>query len=588
MSNPSRRRRGSVGGCSSLPSAPDVRIWSADDERWRRASLVAALATVGLLLVFFHHRFWWPPDEGVFAHVAESLLDGKVLNRDVLEDHPGAIHFVHAAALGAFGRDLVSLRYPLALVSLALAAMIFRMTLPGGALAAFACSVGAIALGLLQFLNPQTHWYCLAIAAGIALLSTARSAGRELALGVLLGMCLQFRQLTAVFVAGAVLIWCLEGDENRARGADGLVARLVLGISSLGFAAYVGLQRPGLGLLLLGLWPPLLLAVAALRGGCPNRRTFAVLGRLSLGGLASLLPLMSYHAATRSVGAWIDDTLFSALSVARLDYLDDVTFLDWLWPAAVHLVSATEPAARLNGLFWILCLSAAPVLGAVATWRSWRGERLPALTLTAVFYGLVSLFNQIPLYLAYSLPLTCAALVVSLRHRVHRRLASAVLLGMSAIAIWYQAAQPASRGLEGIVGGQRVPWLPSGIERASLWIDDGSRTTYGALLREIARRSAAGESIFALPNDAELYFLANRRNPMPFHNTAIDVHGDEAARRVAAALAQEPPRLVIDAPRDKYQTPESRAILSAIRPLYSAPLRIGSFDLYVRLVDGEP
>ena len=64
-----------------------------------------------LILGHFHNRFWLPVDEGQYAHVAERILNGEVLNRDIQE--LGYINFLNAAALGIFGRNLVSMRYPL-------------------------------------------------------------------------------------------------------------------------------------------------------------------------------------------------------------------------------------------------------------------------------------------------------------------------------------------------------------------------------------------------------------------------------------------------------------------------------------------
>ncbi len=74
--------------------------------------LVALLAlSANLLLVIgFHDRFWWAPDEGGYAHVAERILDGEVLNREVQDVHAGYVNLLNAAALGVFGRSMLSLR----------------------------------------------------------------------------------------------------------------------------------------------------------------------------------------------------------------------------------------------------------------------------------------------------------------------------------------------------------------------------------------------------------------------------------------------------------------------------------------------
>ena len=56
-----------------------------------------------LVLGYYHNRFWWPPDDGVYAHTAERMLNGEVLNKDVEEIHTGYIHFIDVAAFALFG-----------------------------------------------------------------------------------------------------------------------------------------------------------------------------------------------------------------------------------------------------------------------------------------------------------------------------------------------------------------------------------------------------------------------------------------------------------------------------------------------------
>src|SRR5215213_9060066 len=74
---------------------------------------VAVFLINGALLWHFHDRYWYPTDDGLYAHIAERLLNGEVLGRDIQDVHPGTIHFLHAAAMQMFGVDMVSLRYPL-------------------------------------------------------------------------------------------------------------------------------------------------------------------------------------------------------------------------------------------------------------------------------------------------------------------------------------------------------------------------------------------------------------------------------------------------------------------------------------------
>src|SRR5205085_1475649 len=72
----------------------------------RKLFLIALLITIafnGIVLIYFHNRFWWPPDEGVYAHIAERVLKGETLNSDVEEIHTGYLNLLHSAVFGVFG-----------------------------------------------------------------------------------------------------------------------------------------------------------------------------------------------------------------------------------------------------------------------------------------------------------------------------------------------------------------------------------------------------------------------------------------------------------------------------------------------------
>ena len=85
--------------------------------------LVTLILTTAILL-HFYDRFWYPPDEGVYAHAAERVLNGEILNLDIQDIHFGYITQINATALHLFGHNLVSLRYPLVLIGLLQATLI--------------------------------------------------------------------------------------------------------------------------------------------------------------------------------------------------------------------------------------------------------------------------------------------------------------------------------------------------------------------------------------------------------------------------------------------------------------------------------
>ena len=137
----------------------------------RKHFLIAFLVTVllnGIVLAYFHNRFWWPPDEGVYAHIAERILKGEALNSDVEEIHTGYLNLFHSIIFKVFGTRLVSLRYPLAAVALIQSCLVFRILSKKSLWLAAMGAISSTALGVIQYLNPTPNWYCLLLATLIA------------------------------------------------------------------------------------------------------------------------------------------------------------------------------------------------------------------------------------------------------------------------------------------------------------------------------------------------------------------------------------------------------------------------------------
>ena len=149
--------------------------------------------------------------------------------------------------------------------------------------------------------------------------------------------------------------------------------------------------------------------------------------------------------------------------------------------------------------------------------------------------------------------------------------------------VYLHAGQPASRGISGTLRGDRRPstWA-STLPHNSLRIDPEEGRRYEALVELIRREVPAGEAIFAVPSNAELYFMAERRNPFRFYNTALGVRSDEDLALVERTLRDDPPRLVTFNRDDKYNTPRSLRIMEMVRTRYALIGGIDSFEVYVR------
>ncbi|MDF3053283.1 MAG: hypothetical protein K0S19_1388, partial [Geminicoccaceae bacterium] len=217
--------------------------WRSSNGNLRTASALILVVLVSTaVMIVYHNRFWAPADEGKFAHVAERILSGEALHREVQDLHAGYINFVNAAAFSLFGMRMVSMRYPLALLTVIQAALMFLVLKRGGFATALIGGLALTALSFVQFLNPTPNWYVLFIAiATIAWLAWNPVSLRRqhVVTGFLVGNAFLFRQLSGVFLASGVLVFLLlQKPGAEASGAPRL-ARALLALIAVGHAWYI-------------------------------------------------------------------------------------------------------------------------------------------------------------------------------------------------------------------------------------------------------------------------------------------------------------------------------------------------------------
>ena len=543
-----------------------------------------------IVLGYYHDRFWWAPDDAAYAHVAERILAGEVLNGDVQDIHLGYVNFANALALWAFGDQLVSQRYPLVALGLLQSCLIFALFLPRGAVTAVAAAVSLTALSFVQFLNPTAHWYCLfllvALVCGLSWLP--RDARRRLEiLGFLVVLMLLFRQLTGVIVAIGTLTLLLCESSGGARGGNRAAARALVTVMAIGLGGYLFAKADLAAWALFGIWPMGILAWAWRRVDIGNRQVARLMFRFGLGGAVAALPLLLYHLVNGSLGAWFDDTVVTALSLTGLDFISRPSYGNILLAAPYFGFAAGTVAGVLNGLFWPLLTLLAALNGWLVLHCLWRRDHAATaphpLPFLAVFYGVVSAHYQIPGYLFYSAGISLAGVLwMTAGARSWRRgLAPAAALMLAAIGLYYQAAQPLTRGLPGMFRGERVALVPAdGLDRAGLWIDAEDARLYRHLIEVIERETGADDSILAIPVNPELYFLSRRKNPFRFFNSALGVRDDTDLNSVLRTLARSPPRLVIHRPDDKYNTVHAATIMDFVKQRYELLETTGGFVIY--------
>jgi hypothetical protein len=553
--------------------------------------LFASSSLVNLwLLYYFHNRYWYPTDDGFYAHIAERLLSGEVLNADIQDVHPGYVHFVHALAFKLFGLDMVSLRYPLM-------AAAFGQACAGYALLSrrdhFIAACGAVAmtsLGVVQFVDPTPNWYSLAISVMLAYWMVRLPVGHQYRLvgaGCLVGICTLFRQPSGAVTAMAVLVIALLERSGSHRGRRLWLARALLTIMLAALLAYVAFSRetePG-GVLLISIWPIAILAWSLIYVRASNADVIAIMWRLAAGGMAPVVPLLLYHVAHGSLGPWITDTVLVSARVTSMPHFGHGWYGLLPLAALYQVVSSFDATAIANGLYWVAVPLLSAVNGFIVLRRLHHGGWADELVLPVIasFYAMVSLYLEGPLYLYFSAGLSLIALLwfAGTSSQLPRLAAATAAVAIAVVAVRCHAGQPRERTPVEILAGRRQP-MPSGVglDRCNMWLSHTDHETYGRLVALIQTETKPDEFILAIPNDAELYFLAQRHNPVRFYNAALGMQTDDDWKAVVRQLDERPPRLVLFRPDDKWNTPASTALMTRIQATYTLINTLAGLDVY--------
>ena len=561
-------------------------------KRSNKSFLIALLITIvfnAIVLTYFHNRFWWPPDEGVYAHIAERVAKGEVLNSDVEEIHTGYLNLFHSVVFRVFGVRLVSLRYPLAAAAFIQSCLVFLILARSNLLLGVMGAFGSTSLGVIQYLNPTPNWYCLLLATLIVFCLTyipVHWKWRLELIGFLSALIFLLRQITGVFVAMAVLTYFLTERREEAKGSETLLSKSLLGVMLIGAVAYLSSATYPAGMILIGIWPIAILGYAFAYSTTSNKRSLRIVIGLGLGAVAAAVPILIYHVAHRSLWTFFDDTVLRALHVARFSYLKIHSYWDQIQYAAEGVLALDSFTPVANGVYWIIVILV-PFFTGIASLLAFRRSRdwstVGSLPIIAVFYAQVALLQQVPIYLFYSLPLSFAALLWLFRNR-GRRTVLALSLGamfLTFVSIYYQAAQPIARTLGGTIRGDRLGLVPATtLPRTGLFIDSESLRIYTEVVQTIQDQSQPNDTIFVLPNNPEFYFLAERRNPFRIWNTAVGVRNETEAAGVMNVLRSNPPRIVVIDPQDRNNSSYSNEMIAYVRSTYSLVKKVSNFEIY--------
>lgn len=567
---------------TAVPESPGL---AGVHRAWLDGTLVALVATV--VVVAFHDMFWWAPDEAVYGYVAERLLAGDVLHRDVQDVHAGYIHFLHAGAFALFGVDLLSLRYPLAAVTVVQAAMIWAVMLPIGRPIALAGGLAMAALTFVQFLNPSANWYTLFFAVCCVFVIDRvppGTRGRVEILGALVVTAFLFRQLSGVFVAMGVVTWLLAEASRPGSEGRGWLGRLVLLTTAAGLAGYLA-GKPGIvNWLVFGAWPMALLLWAAWSCRVPERTALVILARLGVGGALALAPLVFYHAIHGSLWAWFDDSVLAAMHLSQMTFIEGRSYMQMVGLAIAAVTRGGDVAALASGLFWIALFLLPIGVGArvLLLARSKGLAGLHPLPVMAVFHSMVAVHFAIPMYLLFTAGLNVAAwLLLAAPHRRLAAISLALAASVAAAGLATQAGEPIDRKMKGIMFGRHMAQDATGLPRASLRIRQEDQAHYRDIVALVDRFSGPEDTVLATPIRPEVNFLSGRRSPYRYYSPALGLRDESDLAAALAQLDSAPPKLVFYRPHHFYETPLTARLMRAITQRYEWIASVGELEVYL-------
>lgn len=539
---------------------------------------VSAVFTVAVL-ARFHDMFWWPPDEGVYAYVAQRMLAGDTIHRDVIDLHAGYGNLLNALAFCLFGEDLLTLRYPLLALTALQCAIGFGLLARHGALVATAGAIGIAALSLVQFLNPSANWHALAVFFVTALVM-ARMPGdgarRLLLLGFLIALCFFTRQLSGVFLALGVACALLLERPDDPQGSRG-PAIVIGGIMFAGLLGYLHSKDNSFAIVWAGLGPLGLITVAMRRVRMAWREALRILAWIMAGFLLGALPLVVHNALNGALAGWMRDLLVTPLQINGQDFIATMSFSHLLEYAVVLLLSDVGAVPTVSAAAWIVLIMMVPVVGGLTLLDAASGRRPGAIPILGTFWVIGAVHYQVPLYLFFVLPAAVLALL-ALRPR------PAVAVGLIALSLWavaFQAGRPLTRTLAGTIESvPGEPQVPSGLPRVSLRIPLSDVTDFRAIVAAIEDGARPGEPLMTIPMNPELNFITARPSPVDYYATPMALISEADLARTVEALDAAAPLFVVNRREDKYLTPLSARLLSIVRERSGPPREFGQFDLY--------
>ena len=97
---------------------------------------------------------------------------------------------------------------------------------------------------------------------------------------------------------------------------------------------------------------------------------------------------------------------------------------------------------------------------------------------------------------------------------------------------------------------------------------------------EHKEQTQPNDTIFVIANNPEFYFLAERRNPFRFWNTAVGVRNEQEASGIMNVLKNAPPKIIVIDPTDRNNTSYSNEMIAYVRSTYTLIKTVSNFEIY--------
>src|SRR5579864_949829 len=554
--------------------------------------LVVWIATVTYAAVVLRWG-WIPRDDGFLAHAAERVLRGEIPHRDFQDVYVGLLSYLHAAAFRIWGTNLGSLRYPLFAVFVFWVPSIFwiasRML---GRIGTAIATVIAAVWCIPNYSASMPSWYNLFFATfGLAALFRYIEVDSPWLLflaGFSAAISCLFKITGLYFVAAVFLFLVWQARPNpSASPTKSRIDRVLVSLVAVVFVTAVALllrSRLGASEIYHFLAPQVAISAFLLwfiwrpgRQVHEKSQAWNLVRTLGPFALGFLLPIAAFEIAFASMGAVRDLlngvfllpmrrlavvgrspaplislvpmglTLGLVIAAAKFRgrrpwFINALLVVGF---AALLFLSANSPAAFTFS--WYIFAPLIPpivVISVVALCQSAgdsvRDQRLMLLAGTVAVCSLIQYPFSTAAYFCYVAPLL-VLLVAELATRYPIPRSTIAIICAFALLFPIIRLRPFMER----DGFSHINLIPLQLARAGgLKIRADQTRDYEQLVHVIQQHVRPGSFIYVAPDDAQIYFLAEMRNPTRLTYSSLDEPRGQT-ERILQRLAAHDVRLVV-------------------------------------------